>query len=199
MQFSHKCGLILLAMKLALSHKRDRLQEFERLCRDRGLSVTIQRRSVLEALLEGKDHPTADEVHSDVQRRIPGLSRTTVYRVLDTLVQLGVIRKIYQPGASALFDTSTHAHHHLACLSCNKIVDLENHLPGARVLPDTRFHGFEISESHVFFRGTCRECLRKKVKPRAGVARAAKSTRDKSPKRKVKTHSAKRSKRKMPR
>ncbi|UCE59713.1 MAG: transcriptional repressor [Phycisphaerales bacterium] len=196
MQLSYECGLILFPMEPGLLRNRKRLLDFERLCRDRGLSLTIQRRTVLEALLEGKDHPTADEIRGDVQRRIPGLSRTTVYRVLDTLVQLGVVNKIYQPGAPAVFDTGTHPHHHLACLSCNKIVDLENHLPSAPVPPDVRLKGLKILESHVFFRGTCRECLRKKARPRTGAGRARESSRAKPPRPKVKKYAAKRSKRK---
>jgi len=149
-------------MNLAMSRQCDPLQEFKRLCRERGISLTVQRRAVFEVLFEGADHPTADEVHLRVQKKLPGLSKTTVYRVLDTLVELGVIRKTYQPGASAIYDTGTHPHHHLACLSCNKIVDLEEGVAAIPVLPDASTHGFEISESHVFFRGTCPDCLRKR-------------------------------------
>jgi Fur family peroxide stress response transcriptional regulator len=160
--------------------------------------LTIQRRTVLEGLLEGKDHPTADEVHQSIQSRLPGLSRATVYRVLDTLVELGVISKVYQPGAPALFDTGTHPHHHLACLSCNRIVDLDNHLPGASVLPDARNHGFEISESHVFFRGTCRECLRKRERPQASAARSVKNRCANAAPPKASVHSTKRNRGKKP-
>ena len=176
-------------MTLALSHKRDRLQAFERLCRERGLSLTIQRRTVLEAILEGKDHPTADEVHREVQSRLPGLSRTTVYRVLDTLVELGVINKVYQPGAPAIFDVGTHPHHHLACLSCNRVIDLEDELPGMGFLPSARRHGFEIRECHVFFKGMCRECGRKQAKTSEATGKTVGSRRRRSAKSKAKTQS----------
>ena len=68
------------------AEKRQRLESFERLCRERGLSLTVQRRAVLEAVLDRGDHPTADQVYDEVKERLPGLSRTTVYRVLETLV-----------------------------------------------------------------------------------------------------------------
>ena len=173
--------------------KRQRIRKIEQLCRQEGLSLTVQRRKVFETLLDGRGHPTADEVFDDVRERIPGVSRTTVYRVLNMLVRLGVVNKIYQPGGPALFDTSTHRHHHLVCLSCERVIDLENELPGTSLLPNVQRHGFEISECHVFFRGMCRECLGTQVTPRAGVGRAVKSTRSKSPKRKARTHSAKQS------
>ena len=65
-----------------------RLQEFEALCRERGSPLTVQRRDILKAILERDDHPSADQIYETVKDRIPGLSRTTVYRVLDTLVEL---------------------------------------------------------------------------------------------------------------
>ena len=165
------------------SQNRDHLQEFERLCRNRGLSLTIQRRTVLETLLDGNAHPTADEVYVNVQQRIPGVARTTVYRVLDMLVQLDVIKKIYQPGGAAFFDTSLHVHHHFACVICNKIVDVDEQLSSALVLPELKHRDFEITESHVFFRGTCGECRRKKPAPHKGDEKTTRSTKIQSLKR----------------
>ncbi len=168
------------------------MQAFERLCRERGVSLTIQRRNVLEALLDGKAHPTADELFADVENRIPGISRTTVYRVLDTLVELGVIGKVYQPGEAAFFDVNTHAHHHAACVLCNKIVDLEGALPNAPIPPDLKPHGFEITESHVFFRGICRDCRKKKPRPRGTAGTGSRCSRTKPSRPKNKSSSKKR-------
>ncbi len=52
----------------------DKLAGFEAECRKRGLAVTIQRRTVFEALSARRDHPTADQVYDAVKGRIPGLS-----------------------------------------------------------------------------------------------------------------------------
>ncbi|HRX84343.1 MAG TPA: transcriptional repressor, partial [Phycisphaerae bacterium] len=62
------------------------LEWFEQLCRQQGLALTVQRRTILSVLLDSDDHPTADQVYEIVRQRLPGLSRTTVYRVLDTFV-----------------------------------------------------------------------------------------------------------------
>ena len=48
--------------------------------------MTVQKRCVLEALLDRKDHPTVDQVYEDAVVQIPELTRTTVYRVLESLV-----------------------------------------------------------------------------------------------------------------
>ena len=73
--------------------KQKRLQEFEELCRRQALPLTVQRRTILDAVLATNDHPTAEQVFRAVQDRLPGVSRTTVYRVLDTLVRVSVIKR----------------------------------------------------------------------------------------------------------
>ena len=75
----------------------DRKAELEQALREQGLSLTSQRRVILEALLKRKDHPTADQVYELVRDRLPGLSRATVYRALETLVQAGAARKVFHP------------------------------------------------------------------------------------------------------
>ena len=139
----------------------DRLQEFEELCRRQGLPLTVQRRTILEAVLAREDHPTAEQVFSAVRGQLPGVSHTTVYRVLDTLVRVGVINRVCHPGAAARFDAKIHQHHHLVCLHCDKILDLEDKKLNALKLPAVDTAGFDIDEYHIHFRGTCPECLRK--------------------------------------
>ena len=58
--------------------KRERLQRFEKLCRERGLAITAQRRRILALILDHRDHPTADQLYEDTKRHLPDVSRTTV-------------------------------------------------------------------------------------------------------------------------
>ena len=55
--------------------------------------MTVQRRVILSALVDRDDHPTIDQIFADVKQRIPGVSRTTVYRALETLVELGIAKR----------------------------------------------------------------------------------------------------------
>ncbi len=138
-----------------------RLQQFEALCRQRGLPLTVQRREIMKAILERDDHPSADQVYESVKDRLAGLSRTTVYRVLDTLVELGVIRRLHHPGTSVRFDGKIHRHHHLICRKCGGVLDFEaSSLDGLRVPPGVR-EGFTIEDYSVHFTGLCRNCLRR--------------------------------------
>jgi len=140
----------------------ERLREFEALCRQRGLPVTVQRRAILEAVLERNDHPSADQIYEAVQTRIPAISRTTVYRVLETLVELGVVRRVSHPGAMTRYDGRIHRHHHLICVRCSKVIDFESAALDKLPLPKGSPQGFEIEDYSVHFTGTCPECRKEK-------------------------------------
>lgn len=150
-----------------------RLEELEAACRRRGLPLTVQRRVVLEALAERTDHPTADQLLVDVRSRLPGVSRTTVYRVLETLVRLGLAVKTCTPGSAVRFDPRTERHHHLVCLQCERVIDLHAPSLDALRLPTLKTVGFEISDYSVHFRGTCPECRRRQDAPAASAGRRA--------------------------
>lgn len=143
-------------------HDHDRkLDAFAELCRREGVPLTVQRRTILSALLARDDHPTADHIFDDVRAHIPGVSRTTVYRVLDTLVKLGVARKTAHAGAQVRFDPNTERHHHLVCVHCGKVADVDDDrsLGGLR-LPDTKRLGFTVDDYSIQFHGSCAECRR---------------------------------------
>jgi Fur family transcriptional regulator, peroxide stress response regulator len=141
-----------------------RLRELAALCRARGVPLTIQRRAILRAVLERDDHPTADQVHERVKGQIPGLSRTTVYRVLEMLVDMGLVRQLHHPGASTRYDGKTHRHHHLVCTRCHKVIDVESPAIDELNLSLTKKHGFEIQDYSVHFIGLCATCRQRAAK-----------------------------------
>lgn len=133
-------------------------RELETVCRNRGLGLTIQRRAILESLASRTDHPTADQVHEDISNRLKGVSRTTVYRVLETFVSLGIAKKISNPESKARFDADTSRHHHMSCIKCGSVIDL--HEPGLNniELPPDINAEFEIIDYSITFTGLCRHC-----------------------------------------
>jgi Fur family peroxide stress response transcriptional regulator len=113
------------------------------------------------------DHPTADQVFSRVSRQLPEISRTTVYRVLELLVRLGIARKVCHPGAAARYEMQIQRHHHLVCLECESMVDLEYPALDSLPLPVVS-SGFEIEDYSIQFRGLCPSCARKSPVQRDG-------------------------------
>ena len=138
----------------------------ETACRAKGLPVTVQRRAIFELLAGRTDHPTADQVWEAARVRLPGVSRTTVYRVLATFVRLGLVVKTPHPGSAARFDPRADRHHHLVCTECDRVVDVESKRLDAVTLPDAAALGFEIDDFSIHIRGVCAACRRRRTRRR---------------------------------
>jgi Fur family peroxide stress response transcriptional regulator len=144
--------------KMNLDGKKQRLDAFFAAHRERGLAVTTQRRTVFDAILGRDDHPTAEQLYRLVRRRLPQISLMTVHRILGAFVSLGLVARTSHAGLAARFDPKLEQHHHLVCIECGRIVDVEdprlNHLPW----PDVSPRKFQIQDYHVHFRGRCDRC-----------------------------------------
>lgn len=158
-------------MRRPTDHKARRMGEFDRVCKERGLPITVQRRAVFEAMLDREDHPAADDIYDAVRLAMPNLSRTSVYRTLETLVETGMVQKVCHPGSTARFDPKISRHHHLVCMKCEKIFDIESAKLDAVPWPNVRAQGFEIADYHIHFRGVCADCRRQGGKKTRPVAR----------------------------
>ena len=141
------------------------LKTFEEFCRSHGLSVTHQRLAIFEALASSREHPSAEQLHKAVQRRIPTLSLATVYKNLEALKEIGAVADVnplHEQGRyeAALPGTGAgRPHHHLVCISCKKVRDLlDDELDRLRVRDA---QGFEVRAVRVQAEGLCPECQRR--------------------------------------
>jgi len=137
---------------------RKRITSFEERCRSEGVQATVQRRAIFEVVLDLDHHPTADDVFETVTSRIPGVSRTTVYRTLETLARMQLINRVSHPGSAVRYDRNIDTHHHLLCDQCNEIIDVSDERLDTLPAPDTLPAGFEIIGCNVQFRGICESC-----------------------------------------
>ena len=145
-----------------------RTQQLEAACRAHGVPVTVQRRRIFEALAGRTDHPTPDQVYAAVRDTLPGVSRTTVYRVLDTLVRVGVLARASSPGAASRVDPRTSRLHHLVCSRCDRLFDVDEDAVEHRIRPpDVSRRGFAIHGYSIYFTGLCAECRRQATDARA--------------------------------
>lgn len=139
-----------------------KMMALEQLCREQGLALTVQRRIILETLAARTDHPTADQVYDAVRGLIRGVSRTTVYRVLETFVGLGVVAKVSNPQARARFDADTGRHHHLVCTGCDTVMDCRDERLNRIDIPGDVRPGFEIRDFSLVITGLCASCREEK-------------------------------------
>src|ERR1700678_1857761 len=102
-----------------------RLSEFAARCRRGGLAVTPQRLAIIKALLGSGEHPRADAIFAEVRLEHPHISLATVHRTLETLCQIGEARKVTTLHDSARYDGNLAPHHHVVCVRCRRIRDVE--------------------------------------------------------------------------
>ena len=133
------------------------------LFRQKGLKITPQRRLIFEILAEDESHPTAEELYRRVISRMPDVSQTTVYNTIRELVELGELTPVDNLSeAGERFDTNADHHHHLFCIHCHTLVDIEQDFPDVPLmLEDAR--GYQIVKSQITFYGVCQECQKLKI------------------------------------
>jgi Fur family transcriptional regulator, peroxide stress response regulator len=147
-----------------------RLSEFAERCRRGGLAVTPQRLAIIKALLGSGEHPRADAIFATVRIQHPHISLATVHRTLETLCDIGEARKVTMLHDSARYDGNVTPHHHVVCVKCRRIRDIEiPHLD--RLLAGQSDLGeFTVLGSSLEIHALCDEC-----------ARQAKASRTKKP------------------
>lgn len=80
---------------------------------------------ILLEMLQGRhDHPDAQTCLQDMQRLIPGIGQSTVYRHLDKMVQNGLVQEIRTDDGPAKYDADLNMHAHFVCSKCKKIWDI---------------------------------------------------------------------------
>jgi len=102
-----------------------RLGEFVARCRQRGVAVTPQRLAVIRALLASENHPSADEIGAAVHRQNPHVSLATVHRILEQFCEVGEARKVTLLHDVARYDGNVEPHHHVVCVRCRRVHDIE--------------------------------------------------------------------------
>lgn len=93
----------------------------------KGFRLTGSRQAIIKALVKSGAHISADELVDLVHQSDPYVGRMTVYRTLDLLCELNILRPVYQGTGAAhyiLFEDGHH--HHLICSSCAKVVEFDD-------------------------------------------------------------------------
>jgi Fur family ferric uptake transcriptional regulator len=125
---------------------------------------TRQRQLVLQELKEFDTHPTASEIYQRVRERLPKISLATVYRTLESLATMGVIRKLETVGPESRFEGNLEPHHHLRCRVCGRFEDLYRIPSAADEDRLDNWRGWQISGIRVEYSGVCPGCRGKQGK-----------------------------------
>lgn len=130
-----------------------------------GLRITPQRQMVLEVLGRAPAaHMTADEVWQEVGVHYHGFNRSTVYRVLDSLVGAGLVVQ-HLIGAVAQYELASEVHHHLVCHRCRAVFDLDPASLRSLAAAARSRHGFVVGRVGATVEGECAACAAASLPP----------------------------------
>lgn len=139
---------------------------WEQKLRERNLKITPQRLEILRALQRVPAHPSAEIIYHSVKKRYPAVSLATVYKTLETLVEIGEIRIALVSQGKTLYDTRLDDHHHFLCTQCGYVEDVNIKLDCLETCgPAALKQRHKVSSSEVVFHGLCHECLQKAPNP----------------------------------
>lgn len=135
-------------------------EQFLSYLRGRGHRITAERLAVFDEIYAQHGHIDAERLLDALRRRGAKVSRATVYRNLDLMVECGLVRKSRLGQGRFLFE-HLHAgqdHDHLVCSRCGRVVEFVS--PGIVALQAEicRAHGFLPSRHTLQIEGLCNDC-----------------------------------------
>lgn len=137
----------------------ERLRHFQAVLKQKGYRLTRSRLTITHALLGSGGHVSADSLLEVIHQTDPTIGRMTVYRTLDLLSDLGLIRPVYQgTGAAHYIILDGGHHHHLVCSGCDAVIEFEE--CGVQEMGKLLAEQFDfLVEGHlVEFYGRCPNC-----------------------------------------
>lgn len=130
-----------------------------------GHKMTPQRWAIISIFLMNKGrHLSADDVYGVLKETYPNNGIATVYRTLELLEQIEVLKRLEFGDGRARFelrDEDAHHHHHLVCTACGAITEFEDDLLDSLEAMIERKTGFQIQDHVAKFYGICAGCQAK--------------------------------------
>ncbi|MGQ9555205.1 MAG: Fur family transcriptional regulator [Anaerolineae bacterium] len=123
-----------------------------------GYKLTPPRLAVLEILEAEGRHLSPAEVLDRGRAIYPALSRATVYRTLELLIELGVLRPIYLGERGSRVARIEGGHQHLVCLDCGSVIHLDESVSDELEEILSKRLGYQVSSYLLELYGACPTC-----------------------------------------
>jgi Fur family ferric uptake transcriptional regulator len=132
--------------------------DWQQTLREKGYRLTPQRELVLQAVDE-LGHATPDEVLAKVREQSSAVNISTVYRSLELLEELGLVRHTHITDRAPTYHSKrTPEHVHLVCRGCGRVQDARPEEFEALRAGLSRAHGFTADVGHLTVFGRCSSC-----------------------------------------
>lgn len=123
-----------------------------------GYKLTPARLAVVDVLETSGEHLCHNQILEAGQKIYPKLSRATVYRTMDILVELKLMRPLYLNEPTQRFVSAAGGHHHLVCTRCGQTIEFDDCTANELVDQLADRYGFQIHHHLLEFRGVCVSC-----------------------------------------
>ena len=141
---------------------KEKMELFHTKCRQTNLRITPQRTTIYKALIESKDHPSAEMLRQKIKKNFPNISLDTINRTLLTLRDIGAAYILEGSGDPKRFEGNLQTHQHFKCVKCRRIIDF-CHKPFDNInIPAILSKQFTILRKTVYIEGICDKCQDKK-------------------------------------
>ena len=126
--------------------------------RERGYRLTPQRELILSAV-DTLGHATPDEVLAEVRKQSDAVNVSTVYRNLEVLEELGLVRHAHlSDRAPTYHSVRDHEHFHLVCRNCQSVISVDPTVLSPLLERLETDHAFTADIGHLTVFGTCGDC-----------------------------------------
>lgn len=143
-----------------------KMERIKNVLNEKGIKPTYQRLKILEYMDKNtKNHPTVEMIYEELLKDIPTISMTTIYNTMNTFLERGLVYGVTITGTGVRYDFNTDPHHHFLCKKCGRIMDINVKCPFVERSKNS-VCGHQIKEMHGYFKGICKDCLKKNKKTR---------------------------------
>ncbi|MEM7129741.1 MAG: Fur family transcriptional regulator [Chloroflexota bacterium] len=140
-----------------MNQRNDTKQIIERL-RAGGAKITPARKAIVHSIHRNDHHLIPNDIWIRAKEQYPAVGRATVYRTLELLTQLGILRPIYTGPGSLSYIWAEGGHHHVVCSSCGDILEFEECVVGELMNRLEDQYGYQIHSHLLEFYGLCYGC-----------------------------------------
>ena len=135
--------------------------------RRNGFKLTPQRKNTLDIILKHSDkHLSIEEIYELVKEEYPRIGLATIYRTIQLFEDIGIVSKHNFDDGCNRYEfadpSKEHNHHHLICLSCGEVSEMDEDLLDELEKEVENKKGFKVTNHTLKLFGYCKKCKDKR-------------------------------------